>query len=263
MAGLDAFESTTLFFFLVAWWVNPFDNNDISSKVMKKKYRRFKSSLKLSENVFGPVWFVLYTLIAISMWLYFNYAHTEKHEDHHHYYDAVLGLMIANYILNKIWTMLFFSMQNYWLGAIDAVLIFLTGLTIEILMWIHNDGDDKGYIYAAGGLLIPYVLWTLYASILSIEIAIRNKGKTFFGLGTTQMEVIKEGVDPEEGELMIAPPKEVLPPVYVDSEGRIVSGPIRNYRAAGQQRQRRAVRQARGKYTVAPSARGNFRTGGW
>jgi tryptophan-rich sensory protein len=257
MTGLDAFEATTLFFFLVAWWVNPFDTNGTSSKVMRKRYRNFKASTKFLPGwLFGPVWFILYTAIAIAMWLYFNYAHTEKHEDHHHYYDAVLGLMIANYVLNKLWTMLFFTMRNYWLGAIDAVLIFLTGLTIEILVWIHNDGDDKGHIYAAGALLIPYVLWTLYASILSIEIAIRNKGETFFGLPTSQTVVIMEGEqedDPREGQEV----------VYVDAEGRIVSRPIQNYPAAGQQRQRRAGRRIRGKYAPAPQARGKIVASGW
>lgn len=181
MAGLDAFEATTLFFFLVAWWVNPFDTNGTSSKIMRKRYRNFKACSKFIPGwLFGPVWFLLYSMMAVAMWLYFNYAHTEKHEDHHHYYDAIIGLMIVHYVLNKIWTMLFFTMQNYILGAADAVLIFLTAATLEVLVWIHNDGDNQGAIYAAGALLIPYALWTFYAMVLSIEIAIRNPSASFF-----------------------------------------------------------------------------------
>lgn len=193
MAGLDAFEATTLFFFLVSWWINPFDTNGTSSKVMRKRYRNFKAYTKFLPGwLFGPIWFILYTIMAISMWLYFNYASTEKHDEYHHYYDAILGLMIAHYILNKLWTMLFFTMQNYWMGAIDASLIFLTGLTLEILVWIHNNGDHKDSIYAAGSLLIPYVIWTLYAAILSIDIALNNTSISFFGL-TKEMVNIHKG----------------------------------------------------------------------
>jgi tryptophan-rich sensory protein len=260
MAGLDGFEATTLFFFLVAWWVNPFDTNGTSSKVMRKRYRNYKARLKIIPGwLFGPIWFILYTIIAVSMWLYFNYASTEKHEDHHHFYDAILALMIANYVLNKLWTMFFFTLQNYWLGAIDAVLIFLTALALEILVWFHNNGDVQGAIYASGALLIPYVIWTLYAAVLSIEIAIRNHSESFFGYQTLGRHPGEEGLD------LDLPVTQEMQSFEEDARARLPSRPMRRYPATGKQTKRRPRQGGRGepqRRELAQKARG-IPMGGW
>ncbi len=179
MSGLDAFESTTLFFMLVVWWGNPFDTNGTSSKVMRKRYDKFKGRLKfIPARVVAPIWFLMYSLVAISLWLYLNYSTTEKHEDRHMFYDAIVGLMIANYFVSKLWTMLFFTLQNYWLGAIDGFLMFVSAAAIEILLWFHIHGNDQGKLYTSAILFIPYVLWTFYNSILSIDIAANNTSKS-------------------------------------------------------------------------------------
>ncbi|MHA1684270.1 MAG: TspO/MBR family protein [Promethearchaeota archaeon] len=239
MTGLDAFEATTLFFFLVAWWVNPFDTNGTSSKVMRKRYRNFKTYTKFLPGwIFGPVWFLLYTIMAISMWLYFNYANTEKHDEHHHYYDAMLGLMLIHYILTKLWTMLFFTIQNYTLGAIGGILIFLTAAILEILVWIHNNGDHQGKIYTAGALLIPYVIWSFYTMVLSIDIAINNTSVSFFGL-TREMVIIHEGDDIIEEDSSVPNTEHST---TVTSASKVHSQGERTYRPSGKQRKRRQNR---------------------
>jgi tryptophan-rich sensory protein len=243
MAGLDAFEATTLFFFLVAWWTNPFDTNGTSSKVMRKRYRNLKGHIKFIPGwLFGPIWFILYSMVAVAMWLYFNYASTEKHEDHHHYYDAILGLMLVHYVLNKLWTTLFFTLQNYWLGAIDAVLIFLTGATLGVLVWIHNDGDNQGSIHAAGGLMIPYVLWTLYATILSIDIAISNRSEFFSRPVSTRIDTaVYDDLSVDE-EMQRLPMTDAV--AYVDEQGKLAHRTPARARVPTEQRRRRGKSRA-------------------
>ncbi len=197
---MDAFEWGTLFFMLVSWWVNPFDTNGTSSKVMGKRYRNFKARTKIVPVWFlGPIWFVLYTLVAVSLWLYLNWSPTEDEDDSaHSFYGAIFGLMIGHYIFAKLWTMLFFTMKTYWVGALDAFLSFLSALAIGILLWIRNGWGSP--VIVAGILFIPYVVWTAYVTILSLDIAIHNGSESFLARGMEKIETRKMLAQREEHE---------------------------------------------------------------
>lgn len=100
--------------------------------------------------LFGPVWTVLYTLIGISLYLIW----TNK--------KGSLKLFLFHLFLNAIWSPIFFGAKN--LG-----LAFLVILVMDITLIIIIKNFYK-VNKIAGLILIPYLLWISFASVLNFTI---------------------------------------------------------------------------------------------
>jgi tryptophan-rich sensory protein len=128
-------------------------------KTWKSSKRSWYSELQIPGLpppwIFFPVWMTLYGLITASAFLYWR-------DDTHSYYDIVIGFLVGNLILNKLWSLFFFSgMVGGWgLAFIDVLCLDGSGIAIVVLM-----GLDKSF--TAMGLFIPYVVWCLYATYLN------------------------------------------------------------------------------------------------
>lgn len=110
--------------------------------------------------VFGPVWSSLYIMIAIAGWLIYKAPHSHKR-------STALILYGSQLALNFIWSFLFFSLRSPILGLIDIILLLLfISLTI-IKTWRVRP--------LASILLIPYLIWVMYATSLNIGIWLLNK----------------------------------------------------------------------------------------
>ena len=121
-----------------------------------------KPSWTPPDWVFGPVWTCLYIMIAISGWLIYRAKHSHKR-------TIALRLYGIQLALNFIWSFVFFSLQNPLLGLIDIVLLcLLISLTI-IKAWPVRS--------LASILLIPYLVWVLYATSLNAGIWLLNKSE--------------------------------------------------------------------------------------
>ena len=106
--------------------------------------------------VFGPAWTLLYILMGISFALIWNKG-IEKKE-----IKNALGIFVFQLILNLVWSLLFFSMQNPAIAFIDIVILWLAIiLTIKKFLPINR---------TAAYLLIPYLLWVSFASLLNVSI---------------------------------------------------------------------------------------------
>lgn len=119
-----------------------------------------KPSWTPPDWVFGPVWTLLYVMIAISGWLIY------RAKDSHQRSVALIfyGVQLA---LNFMWSFLFFALRSPLLGLIDILpLLVLIGLTIIKAWPVRRLGSF---------LLIPYLLWVIYASALNIGIWMLNK----------------------------------------------------------------------------------------
>lgn len=111
-------------------------------------------------KLFGPVWAILYFMIAISGWLIYN---AEPSRDR----TVALSLYGVQLALNLIWSFFFFSLQSPLLGLIDiALLCFFILLTI-LKTWTVRP--------LASLLLAPYLIWVLYAAALNTSIWLQNK----------------------------------------------------------------------------------------
>lgn len=103
--------------------------------------------------IFGPVWTVLYILMGISLYLVW-----EK--------KKVPSIFWVQLILNLVWSIIFFGMRNPILALIDIGALWISiVLTIKAFSKIN---------ILAGKLLIPYILWVSFASILNLAIVSIN-----------------------------------------------------------------------------------------
>lgn len=102
--------------------------------------------------VFGPVWTTLYILMGIAAWIVWRTAEgTARY--------LPLGLFLAQIVLNGLWSYLFFGLERP--GAAFAeivVLLVFISLTL-VAFWRVRP--------AAGALLVPYLLWVAFASVLN------------------------------------------------------------------------------------------------
>ncbi len=109
--------------------------------------------------VFGPVWTLLYTMIAISGWL----IYTSKKS---HQRSCALRFYTVQLILNLIWSFLFFFLQSPFLGLIDIIMLCLFIFLTILKSWPLSR--------LASLLLIPYFIWVLYATFLNTGIWLLN-----------------------------------------------------------------------------------------
>jgi tryptophan-rich sensory protein len=111
--------------------------------------------------VFGPVWSVLYLIIAVS----FGYVAKLFWDKQIPF--AVLLPFILNIIFNLIFTPIQFGMKNLPLASVD--IIFVVATLLWALYAIFPYARWVAYVN------IPYLLWVLFASVLQISITWMNR----------------------------------------------------------------------------------------
>ena len=109
--------------------------------------------------VIGIVWSVLYVLIAISLVLAWRTVKKKRR-------GLVTALFTINLIANAAWSPIFFIEQSIGLAIHVAAIIALTAW----LLVYELRGSSK----TASWLLVPYALWTTFATYLSAHIWVLN-----------------------------------------------------------------------------------------
>ena len=110
--------------------------------------------------VFGPVWSILYLLMAAAAWLLWR---LRIHED----VWLALALFMAQLILNGLWSFVFFGLRRP-----GAALVEIIVLLAAIAMTALRFGE---FSRLAFWLMAPYGAWVLYASYLNFGIWRLNK----------------------------------------------------------------------------------------
>lgn len=108
---------------------------------------------------FPIVWPILYLLIAVSAWRFWE-------ADPSPVRTAVLVLFAVQLTLNAIWSPVFFGMHGILSGLIIILLLDLA-LAATILAGFQVDRF-------AATLLLPYLAWTLFATALTARIWTTN-----------------------------------------------------------------------------------------
>ena len=104
--------------------------------------------------VFPIVWTILYTIIAVTLY---------------HFYDNknVRNSIIVNLVINVVWPILFFRFNLLFISIIWLVLIIVS--LVFLLFKIYK--EDKSYAY----FNLPYLVWLFFALYLNISIFILNR----------------------------------------------------------------------------------------
>ncbi len=110
--------------------------------------------------VFPIVWTILFTLMGIS--LYRVRVAKRSNADKEKGYRAFALQLIFNFL----WSIVFFNLRAYTFSAIWLVALII--LIVANIIYFYK--VDKGAAY----LLIPYLIWCVFALYLNIGIAILN-----------------------------------------------------------------------------------------
>ena len=109
--------------------------------------------------VFGPVWTLLYILMAVS--LYLVWTTTLKISKR-----RAFVLFGSQLMLNALWSIVFFGLHLPLLAVVViAALVVLVFLTMR---------EFSRFSMTARNLLIPYFAWICFATTLNIGVAILN-----------------------------------------------------------------------------------------
>jgi translocator protein len=110
------------------------------------------------DAVFGPVWTVLYVLMAAAMWLVW----VRRDEASSGRSASAVTLFTAQLALNASWSGVFFGMREIGWGLVVIVVLWFTIVaTIAVFRNI-----DRG----AALLLAPYLAWVTFAGALNAAI---------------------------------------------------------------------------------------------
>lgn len=111
--------------------------------------------------LFGPVWTVLYAIIAVS-YGYVAYLFLQKRISF-----WILLPFGLNLVFNALFTPVQFGLRNNWLASVDIVLVLVTLVWALVAIYPHA----RWVTYAN----IPYLLWVCFATMLQFSITILNR----------------------------------------------------------------------------------------
>ena len=102
--------------------------------------------------IFGPVWTVLYAMMAVAAWLVWQRGGFAAQR-------RPLGLFLAQLALNALWTPLFFGLRQPGLAFAEIILLWLAILATLLAF--------RPVSRAAAWLLVPYLAWVSFAAVLN------------------------------------------------------------------------------------------------
>jgi tryptophan-rich sensory protein len=116
-----------------------------------------KSNYNPPDWIFAPIWLTLYLMMTIAIWLFW---HSKKRDMN------TIYIYFIHIVFNTTWSIVFFGLHQIFLALVALiVLIFL----IIILIQRFKRVNLLSYY-----LMIPYLLWTVYALFLNFNLLVLN-----------------------------------------------------------------------------------------
>ncbi|MBQ8292325.1 MAG: tryptophan-rich sensory protein [Bacilli bacterium] len=109
--------------------------------------------------VFMVAWTIIYLCMALFVFWHLQIAKEEKNKTFWIY-------LVVNYLIESSYLPVFFVGHNLFLGFVVCILTFVT----IVLVAIEAFAIKKESVF----LLIPYILWSAFASVLAMLIYIWN-----------------------------------------------------------------------------------------
>ena len=116
-----------------------------------------KPNLNPPDWIFAPVWTTLYLMMTLAIWFFWH----SKNKDINTIYIYLIHL-----IFNTTWSVVFFVFHNMLLALI--ILIVLIGLIIVLIVRFKRVNIASYY------LMIPYLLWCIFALALNLNLILLN-----------------------------------------------------------------------------------------
>jgi translocator protein len=109
-------------------------------------------SISPPDSVFGPVWTTLYIMMAVAAWRAWG-------ADEYRWHSNTIRLFIAQLALNFGWSFIFFGLHFMGAAMIEIMVLELVVLATTVVFFKRDP--------VAGLLMVPYVIWVGFASVLN------------------------------------------------------------------------------------------------
>ncbi len=109
--------------------------------------------------LFGPVWTVLYVLIAVAAWLVWRERDSRQ-------VKPALFLMIIQLAANALWTWIFFAWRQGGWALAEIIVLWILIVATMVAFWRTRA--------VAGALFLPYLAWVTFATALTYSLWQRN-----------------------------------------------------------------------------------------
>ena len=116
-----------------------------------------KSNYNPPDWIFAPVWTTLYLMMTLAIWFFWH----SKNRDMNTIY-----IYFIHILFNTTWSVVFFAFHNILLALIN-LMILISLITVLILRF-------RKVNYLSSYLMIPYLLWSIYALFLNYNLLILN-----------------------------------------------------------------------------------------
>lgn len=125
----------------------------------------FYESLKgafVPNIVFIIIWTIIFIILSfINTYLFSNKKTYDKKE-----FRTYFILMFINYVFIFLFPLGFFVLENLFLGYIFTLLTCVTAILLSMQVLLLNKRITLLYI--------PYILWTIFATVYSIMLYLKN-----------------------------------------------------------------------------------------
>ncbi len=105
--------------------------------------------------VFPIAWTIIYTLMAISLYIIWNKC------------NKIPKIYLVQLIVNALWTIVFFGFQLRLLAFLIIILLIVLVSSMIIMFFLINK--------KAGYLNLPYLFWIIFAAYLNLGIYLLNR----------------------------------------------------------------------------------------
>lgn len=120
-----------------------------------------KPSWNPPDSVFGPVWTTLFIMMGIAAWLVWQQGGFKAA-------SKPLSLFAVQLALNVAWSWIFFGLHQPGWAFVEIVILWLAILATTVAFLRCSK--------VAGWLLVPYLAWVSFASVLNFTIWRMNMG---------------------------------------------------------------------------------------
>lgn len=117
-----------------------------------------KPPLLPPNEVFGPVWTLLYILMGVALALLITHKGDGKRRAY-----IWFGVQLA---LNTLWSVVFFGLHVPWVAG--AIIVALFGSIVMTMLAFRR------FIPATVWLFAPYLAWVSFATYLNLGVAVLN-----------------------------------------------------------------------------------------
>jgi tryptophan-rich sensory protein len=148
--NLKVFIICLLIVFLVVGGIGTLFTSNNTNTVW---YSSIKPSITPPNWVFPIAWNLLFLLITFS--LYFAWVNSKNKEQK----NKVALIFGINFVLNILWSVLFFGLKVTQIAFIEIILFWISILCMILIT--RNISKKSSW------LLVPYLLWVAFASVLN------------------------------------------------------------------------------------------------